>query len=151
MDRILFNTPVGQMALEGEGGALTALWLPNTPMAPAGTETPLLTRGKEELLEYLEGNRQGFDLPLAPRGTPFQLRVWRALADIPYGTVITYGELARRVGNPKGCRAVGQANHRNPLPIFLPCHRVVGTKGALTGYGGGLELKQWLLRLEGCL
>ena len=151
MDRIVFDTPVGPMALEGEGNALTALYLPNTHMAPAGEETPLLARGRAELLDYLAGKRQVFDLSLCPRGTPFQLRVWRALADIPYGTVLTYGELARRVGSPKGCRAVGQANHRNPLPIFLPCHRVVGANGALTGYGGGLELKQWLLRLEGCL
>ena len=139
------------MALEGEGGALTALYLPNCPMDPAGEEGPLLARGKEELLEYLAGKRRDFDLSLAPKGTPFQHRVWSALADIPYGQTITYGELARRVGCPKGSRAVGQANHRNPLPILLPCHRVVGTGGALTGYGGGLELKQWLLRLEGML
>ena len=151
MERIVFDTPVGRMALESEGEALTALWLPNAPKPPAGRETPLLARGRAELLEYLRGARRSFDLPLAPRGTPFQLRVWKELAAIPCGSVITYGELARRVGNPKGCRAVGQANHRNPLPIFLPCHRVVGTGGSLTGYGGGLELKQWLLRLEGCL
>lgn len=151
MNRIAFDTPVGRMALEEDEGALTALYLPNSPMPPAGEETPLLSRGREELLEYLAGKRQGFDLPLAPKGTPFQHKVWSALAEIPYGQTITYGELARRVGCPKGSRAVGQANHRNPLPIFLPCHRVVGTGGALTGYGGGLELKQWLLRLEGIL
>ena len=137
------------MALEGEKGALTALYLPNAPMPPAGAETGLLARGRAELLEYLAGGRRAFDLPLAPRGTPFQRKVWAALADIPYGQSVTYGELARRVGCPKGSRAVGQANHRNPLPIFLPCHRVVGAGGALTGYAGGLELKQWLLRLEG--
>ena len=137
------------MALEGEEGALTALYLPNAPMPPAGAETGLLARGRAELLEYLAGGRRAFDLPLAPRGTPFQRKVWAALADIPYGQSVTYGELARRVGCPKGSRAVGQANHRNPLPIFLPCHRVVGAGGALTGYAGGLELKQWLLRLEG--
>src|SRR5699024_5695398 len=111
----------------------------------------LLARGKEELLAYLAGERRDFDLPLAPQGTPFQRKVWSALADIPYGQTITYGELARRVGCPKGSRAVGQANHRNPLPILLPCHRVVGANGTLTGYGGGLELKEWLLRLEGIL
>ena len=139
------------MALEEEGGALTALYLPNTPMPPAGAETPLLSRGRQEVLEYLAGGRRTFDLPLCPRGTPFQLRVWRALEDIPYGQVITYGELARRVGCPRGSRAVGQANHRNPLPLFLPCHRVVGAGGALTGYAGGLSMKEWLLRLEGML
>ena len=139
------------MALEEEGGALTALYLPNTPMPPAGEETPLLSRGRQEVLEYLAGGRRTFDLPLCPRGTSFQLRVWRALEDIPYGQVITYGELARRVGCPRGSRAVGQANHRNPLPLFLPCHRVVGAGGALTGYAGGLSMKEWLLRLEGML
>ena len=151
MNRIAFDTPVGRMALEEDEGALAALYLPNFPMPPAGEETPLLSRGREELLEYLAGKRQGFDLPLAPKGTPFQHKVWSALADLPYGQTITYGELARRVGCPKGSRAVGQANHRNPLPILLPCHRVVGANGTLTGYGGGLELKEWLLRLEGIL
>lgn len=149
MNRILLDTPVGQMVLECEGDALTALYLPNRPMAPSGIETSLLARGGEELAEYFRGKRRTFDLPLAPKGTPFQLRVWNELARVPYGTVVTYGELAARVGSPKACRAVGQANHNNPLPIFLPCHRVVGAKGALTGYAGELELKQWLLRLEG--
>ena len=133
MDRISFSTPLGPMALEEEGGALTALYLPNAPMPSAGEETPLLSRGRQEVLEYLAGGRRTFDLPLCPRGTPFQLRVWRALEDIPYGQVITYGELARRVGCP------------------LPCHRVVGAGGALTGYAGGLAMKEWLLRLEGLL
>lgn len=151
MARVRFDTPVGPMALEGTEEALTALYLPNEPVEPEGEEGPLLSRGRGELLEYLAGRRRDFDLPLAPRGTPFQRRVWAALADIPYGTAITYGELARRVGCPRGSRAVGQANHRNPLPIFLPCHRVVGANGKLTGYGGGLELKAWLLRLEGIL
>lgn len=139
------------MALEGTEDALTALHLPNDPVGPAGVETSLLARGREELLEYLEGRRRTFDLPLDLEGTPFQQKVWSALADIPYGQTITYGELARRVGCPKGSRAVGQANHRNPLPILLPCHRVVGAGGTLTGYGGGLELKEWLLRLEGMI
>ena len=139
------------MTLEGTDAALTALYLPNRPVDPEGAETPLLARGRAELLDYLAGERRVFDLPLAPQGTPFQLAVWRALADIPYGEIVTYGALAHRLGRPKASRAVGQANHRNPLPIFLPCHRVVGTKGALTGYAGGLELKAWLLRLEGIL
>ena len=149
MDRIVLDSPVGRMALECEGEALTALYLPHRSVEPAGAETPLLARGRAELEEYFQGKRRAFDLPLAPQGTPFQLRVWNELANIPYGTVISYKELAQRVGRPKGFQAVGQANGRNPLPIFLPCHRVVGANGSLTGYAGGLEVKQWLLRLEG--
>ena len=148
MNRIVFDTPVGPMALECQGEYLTALYLPHHHMAPSGMETPLLERGRVELAEYFQGKRREFDLPLAPKGTPFQQKVWSELAKVPYGTVVTYGELAARVGSPKACRAVGQANHNNPLPIFLPCHRVVGANGSLTGYAGGLELKQWLLRLE---
>ena len=148
MDRVLFDTPVGPMALECEGEGLTALYLPCRPVEGAGVETPLLARGRAELLEYFQGKRRVFDLPLAPQGTPFQRRVWSALAEIPYGATISYKELARRVDRPKGFQAVGQANGRNPLPIFLPCHRVVGADGSLTGYAGGLELKQFLLELE---
>ena len=149
MDRIRFESPVGQ--LEEEGGKLTRLCLPNGLLGPVGEETPLLARGREELLEYFQGKRRSFDLPLDPRGTPFRLVVWSALEDIPYGQAITYGELARRIGRPKAVRAVGQANHHNPLPILIPCHRVVGSGGSLTGYGGGLDLKENLLRLEGVL
>ncbi|WP_297212357.1 methylated-DNA--[protein]-cysteine S-methyltransferase [uncultured Flavonifractor sp.] len=148
MDRVVFDTPVGPMALECRGEVLTALYLPCRPMEAAGTETALLARGREELLEYFQGKRRSFDLPLDPRGTAFQRAVWEELARVPYGQVVTYGELARRVGSPRACRAVGQANHRNPLPIFLPCHRVVGAKGTLTGYAGGLALKEYLLELE---
>ncbi len=149
MNRIVLDTPVGRMALEAEEGALTALYLPNHPMEPAGEETPLLAEGRRQLLEYFAGTRRAFDLPLDPQGTPFRRRVWAALCAIPYGETITYGELARRVGNPKAVRAVGQANHHNPLAILIPCHRVVGAGGSLTGYGGGLPLKRYLLELEG--
>ncbi|HJC00043.1 MAG TPA: methylated-DNA--[protein]-cysteine S-methyltransferase [Candidatus Flavonifractor merdavium] len=148
MDRLLFDTPAGPMALECAGECLTALYLPCRPVEAAGRETPLLARGRAQLLEYFQGKRRVFDLPLAPQGTSFQRRVWSALAEIPYGTVISYKELARRVDRPRGTQAVGQANARNPLPIFLPCHRVVGADGSLTGYAGGLELKQFLLELE---
>ena len=151
MDRIRFESPVGPLELEEEGGKLTRLCLPNGLLGPVGDETPLLARGREELLEYFQGKRRTFDLPLDPRGTPFRLIVWSALEDIPYGQAITYGELARRIGRPKAVRAVGQANHHNPLPILIPCHRVVGSGGSLTGYGGGLDLKENLLRLEGVL
>lgn len=151
MDRIVFTTPAGPLGLEAEGGALTRLYLPNQLLPPAGAETPLLAEGRRQLLDYFQGNRRDFDLPLAPHGTPFREEVWAALRAIPYGRTITYGELAVRVGRPKAVRAVGQANHHNPLSILIPCHRVVGAGGSLTGYGGGLELKRLLLELEGAL
>ena len=148
MDRIVFGTPVGLMALEGREDALTALYLPNTPVEPVGAETPLLAQGREELLEYFGGKRRTFDLPLKPQGTPFQQRVWAALREIPYGETRSYGQIAAQVGNPKAGRAVGMANNRNPIAIIVPCHRVIGANGSLTGYAGGLSVKQELLALE---
>jgi methylated-DNA-[protein]-cysteine S-methyltransferase len=103
------------------------------------------------LTEYFEGRRRVFELPLAPAGTPFQLRVWNALLDIPYGETISYGELAAQIGDRSASRAVGLANGSNPLPIVIPCHRVIGSNGKLTGYGGGLPIKERLLTLEGAL
>ena len=109
----------------------------------------MLSEARRQLLEYLAGRRTAFSLPLAPEGgTPFQRQVWRALEAIPFGETRTYGQIAAAVGSPKAVRAVGQANHRNPIPIFIPCHRVVGADGTLTGYAGGLELKRSLLELE---
>lgn len=144
-----FETPFGPMALEGET-ALTRLWLPGTlpDLRGRGEETPLLRAAREALLAYFAGERRDFDLPLDPAGTDFQRAVWEALRAIPYGGTRTYGEIAAAVGRPKAVRAVGQANHVNPLPIFIPCHRVVGKGGALTGYAGGLYLKRALLALE---
>ena len=143
------ETMFGPMILEGEQ-ALTHLYLPNAlpDRKGRGAETPLLVRAREALLSYLAGERQGLDLPLAPVGTDFQRSVWTALKAIPYGQTRTYGEVAAAIGRPKAVRAVGQANHHNPLPIFLPCHRVVGSGGTLTGYAGGLEMKKALLALE---
>ncbi|MEZ4554071.1 MAG: methylated-DNA--[protein]-cysteine S-methyltransferase [Dehalococcoidia bacterium] len=103
----------------------------------------------EELRGYFAGKRETFDLPLAPKGTPFQQAVWGALLDIPYGETSTYGAVARRIGRPSGPRAVGMAIGRNPISVVVPCHRVVGANGTLTGYGGGLDRKEWLLALEG--
>jgi methylated-DNA-[protein]-cysteine S-methyltransferase len=103
----------------------------------------------KQLAEYFSGKRTVFALDLAPRGTPFQLAVWNALLEIPYGDTISYAELARRIGKPSAVRAVGAANGANPIPIIIPCHRVIGSNGTLTGYGGGIERKQWLLALEG--
>ncbi|OUN02142.1 cysteine methyltransferase [Flavonifractor sp. An92] len=150
MELLFVDTPLGQMALAEEDGALIRLYLPGegTPRLMPH-ETPLLREVREQLLAYLRGELKTFELPLDPRGTPFQCAVWEELRRIPYGTTCTYGELAARIGNPRAVRAVGQANHRNPLPIFIPCHRVIGANGALTGYAGGLELKRSLLELEG--
>ncbi len=150
MDLLLFDTPLGQMALAEEDGALIRLYLPGTGIPRIlPRETPLLLKAQRQLLEYFQKERQTFDLPLAPQGTPFQRAVWEELRRIPYGATCTYGDIAARIGRPKAVRAVGQANHCNPLPIFIPCHRVIGKNGALTGYAGGLALKQALLELEG--
>ena len=150
MDFLLFDTPLGPMALGEEEGAVVRLYLPGQPTPRLmSRETPLLGRGRRELLEYLSGERRDFDLPLSPRGTPFQLRVWRALRDIPWGQTRTYRDIALAVDCPRGFRAVGMANHHNPIPILIPCHRVVGSGGTLTGYAGGLALKRALLKLEG--
>lgn len=149
MELIVFDTAVGRLGLAEEGGALVRLYLPGEPLPPLEQrETPLLAEGRRQLLEYLQGARTCFALPLAPAGTEFRRKVWDALLDIPYGETITYGALAARLGKPKAVRAVGQANHHNPIPILLPCHRVIGADGSLTGYGGGLKLKETLLALE---
>ena len=149
MARLAVDTPFGPMVLEGEEN-LTRLWLPNAlpDNRGRGEESPLLRAARTQLLEYLSGARWSFDLPLDPAGTDFQRSVWEALRAIPYGQTRTYGEIAAAVGRPWAVRAVGQANHVNPLPIFIPCHRVVGKNGALTGYAGGLDLKGALLALE---
>ncbi|MDO5425885.1 MAG: methylated-DNA--[protein]-cysteine S-methyltransferase [Eubacteriales bacterium] len=111
-------------------------------------ETPLLAEGRKQLEEYFRGERKEFTLPLSLKGTEFQKLCWEALCTIPYGSTCSYGELARKIGRPKACRAVGMANHRNPVGIIVPCHRVIGADGSLTGYGGGMERKEWLLNLE---
>ena len=108
----------------------------------------LVSKARRQLDEYFRGRRRGFDLPLAPSGTPFQLRAWTALQDIPYGATRSYGEQARAMGQPTAVRAVGAANGCNPIAIVVPCHRVIGGNGKLTGYGGGLDVKQYLLDLE---
>jgi methylated-DNA-[protein]-cysteine S-methyltransferase len=116
---------------------------------PAWIESPdPFAEPIRQLRAYFAGELETFDLPLAPQGTAFQLRVWKLLCDIPYGETVSYGELARRAGNPKASRAVGLANGRNPIPIIIPCHRVIGSNGKLTGYGGGLPIKEKLLALE---
>lgn len=149
MDLLTVDTPLGLMAVAEEGGAVTRLYLPQSPLPRiAAHETPLLLEVKAQLLAYLSGRLRTFDLPLSPAGTPFQKEVWETLCAIPFGETRTYGQIASSIGRPKAVRAVGQANHRNPIPILIPCHRVVGSDGTLTGYGGGLDLKEKLLNLE---
>lgn len=152
MELYLFDSPIGRMGLGSFDGDKTIgrVYLPNSPCPRIlDRETPLLSEGRRQLTEYFAGQRKEFDLPLSWETTPFRDKVWRALQAIPYGETITYGELARRIGSPRAVRAVGQANHFNPLPIIIPCHRVVGKNGSLTGYAGGVAVKQALLRLEG--
>lgn len=149
MDLSLFDTPLGWMGLAEEDGAIIRLYLPNAPTPRIMPhETPLLAEGRRQLMEYLAGARSAFDLPLRLQGTDFQRQVWEALRSIPYGETRSYGQLAAALGRPGACRAVGMANHNNPIPILVPCHRVVGANGSLTGYAGGLDLKQRLLELE---
>lgn len=149
MDFYQFETPFGLMALGTEEGSIIRLYLPNSPIPRLMSHaTPLLAEGKKQLLEYLHGQRREFDLPLKPQGTPFQRKVWTALQEIPYGQVRSYRDIALASDCPKGFRAVGMANNRNPIPIIIPCHRVIGANGSLVGYAGGLELKQALLALE---
>lgn len=112
-------------------------------------ETRLIKKAAEQLEEYLQGTRQFFEIPLNPRGTEFQKKDWDALQQIPYGKTVSYGYIAKQIGCPKGARAVGLANNRNPIPIFIPCHRVIGTNGKLVGYGGGIDKKIKLLKIEG--
>ena len=119
-----------------------------TPVDPAARPT-VLVEARRQLGEYFAGTRRTFDLPLSLHGSPFQVEVWRTLAEIPYGRTWSYSELARTIGKPLAVRAVGAANGRNPIPIVLPCHRVIGADGSLTGFGGGLPIKEALLRLEG--
>jgi len=150
-----FATPLGPMIAIADAGSLTALHFEGgrhaQPIEPQWIHDPHaapLAACEVQVLEYLDGRRDAFDLPLAPRGTPFRERVWSEIARIPRGEVITYAELARRAGAPGSARAAGAATGRNPLCIIVPCHRVVGTDGSLTGYAGGLERKSHLLALE---
>ena len=145
------TTPIGELMLTADDdGALTGVNLPNRHPDPAGWERDdaLLGDARRPLTEYFAGERTTFDLPLRPEGAPFQLRVWDALLRIPYGETASYGDLARELGHPTAARAVGAANGRNPIAIVVPCHRVIGANGSLTGYAGGLECKRALLDLE---
>jgi methylated-DNA-[protein]-cysteine S-methyltransferase len=154
---------IGPLYIQDDGAAITAVRLlrgegadpikaatasDTTGADVAQRESALTQEAARQLTEYFQGKRMSFNLPLAPRGTDFQQRVWQALRDIPYGQTASYGEIAKRMGNPRACRAVGLANNRNPIIIIIPCHRVIGADGSLVGYGAGLGLKKRLLALE---
>jgi methylated-DNA-[protein]-cysteine S-methyltransferase len=140
------ETPIGPLRLSAEGDHLSRVEF--AASADARSSEPVLLEAEAQLHAYFAGELRRFDLPLAPRGTAFQLSVWDALLEIPYGATTSYSELAAAIGRPSACRAVGAANGRNPLAVIVPCHRVIGAAGALTGYGGGLERKRMLLALE---
>lgn len=141
--------PLGVIRLEGHDEGITSICFgQEAPALNAGLSHPLLARCREQLEAYFHGQRQTFDVPLAAQGTPFQRRVWAALGKIPFGETASYGAIASALSQPTASRAVGMANGRNPLPIIVPCHRVIGANGQLTGYSGGLACKRWLLENE---
>lgn len=149
------QSPIGELLLTSDGRALTRIYMQQQKHADASQpdwqrDDSLFADVRDQFDGYFAGQRQNFELPMAPAGTEFQRSVWRALCEIPYGQTVSYGELAQRLGKPKASRAVGMANGRNPISIIVPCHRVIGADGSLTGYGGGIERKRWLLAHEGC-
>jgi methylated-DNA-[protein]-cysteine S-methyltransferase len=154
MNYAIFDSPIGPLLIAGDAEALRCILFPKNGKAAKPergwieSSSGPVAQAVTQLREYFAGRRTDFDLPLAVEGTPFQRTVWRALQEIPYGETISYGELARRVGNPKASRAAGSANGRNRIPIVIPCHRVIAAGGKLGGFGGGLPVKQALLALE---
>lgn len=145
--RIVVGSPLGPLSLTASEDALTGVAFGGA--GEAGASSPVLEQAARELEEYFAGVRREFTVPLAPEGTEFQRLVWAELRKIPYGTTATYGDVAARIGKPKAAVAVGQANSRNPIPIIIPCHRVIGSGGKLVGYTGGLHIKKMLLEVEG--
>jgi methylated-DNA-[protein]-cysteine S-methyltransferase len=149
----VIETPIGRLTLVATPRALREVRFPNDRPAgpedgPARPDQPVLAHAARQLGEYFDGTRLDFDVPLDPQGSAFQLAAWRGLTTIPYGETVSYGEQARRLGHDGKARAIGAANGSNPLPVIVPCHRVVGSDGSLTGFGGGLETKAWLLHHE---
>lgn len=143
-----YVTPVGHVTIASDGTSITEIAFGRQTLAGAEKPTELTNRAANQLQEYFAGKRKRFDLPLDPHGTPFQRRVWNALSEIPYGETRSYRQIAEAIGNPGAQRAVGSANNKNPLPIVIPCHRVIGANGKPVGYGGGLKTKEFLLDLE---
>lgn len=146
MYECVIASPVGRLRIAHDDVGLTRVDFTDAALRPPAT--PLLQEATRQLEAYFASRLTAFDLPLHLQGTPFQLRCWQALTTIPYGETISYGEQAKRTGSAKAVRAVGGANHRNPVSIIVPCHRVIGADGSLTGYGGGLAVKRWLLAHE---
>lgn len=148
--QLFYNSPVGWLKLTSSGNGLTGIWFCESR---EGKDSPneLTEKAEIQLQEYFAGKRKVFDLSLEIIGTDFQKKVWLELLHIPFGKTISYLELSKRIGNTKAIRAVGHVNGQNPLPIVIPCHRVIGSNGSLTGYGGGLWRKQWLLEHEGII
>lgn len=149
----VMESPIGPLLIAGDGERLSTIGFPSGKGHVAPRENWRRDDGafgtvQDQLRSYFAGERQVFDLDLDPQGTPFQREVWRALIEIPFGTTISYGALAARIGRPDASRAVGAANGANPIPIVVPCHRVIGANGSLTGFGGGIETKRWLLAHE---
>jgi methylated-DNA-[protein]-cysteine S-methyltransferase len=145
-----YEYPVGWLGIAEEEGAITKVFFAKEKALPGFTcaETPLIKKAAAQLGEYFKGKRKVFDLPLSLKGTDFQRSAWEALLTIPYGETCCYADIAKKIGSPKACRAVGMANNRNPIVIIVPCHRVIGKDQSLTGYGGGLDVKKYLLDLE---
>ena len=146
-----YNTKIGRIGIEENGSAITKIYFINNDEQEEileKNETALLKEAIKQLNEYFDGKRISFDLKLQPQGTVFQNKVWKALMEIPFGETRSYGEIAKIIGNEKASRAVGMANNKNPIPIIVPCHRVIGANGKLVGYAGGLDIKEMLLNLE---
>ena len=146
----LIDTPIGPVWIESDGRNITGLRFGPGKAAPPRIPD-VLREAEHQLLQYLAGDRRSFELPLRPIGTPYQISVWRAVSAIPWGSTISYQGIAERLGGATVARAVGHANGANPIPIIIPCHRVIGTDGSLTGYAGGVWRKRWLLQLEGAI
>jgi len=144
-----YDSPFGKIVIESDGNAITSIkTCKNTKPFGIMKANKLTDKAAEQLSGYFSGKRRKFDLPLHPHGTQFQQKVWKELCEIPYGETRSYKDIANTIGNPNACRAVGMANNKNPIWIMIPCHRVIGSNGKLTGYGGGLKMKQGLLNLE---
>lgn len=149
---IYYNSPLGVIKVVSNSEALTRLSFEDKPHYSTQNDSPaILSKALSQLDEYFKGYRRTFSLSLSPKGTTFQQSVWKTLQQIPYGQTVSYGKLARRLGNPNKVRAVGKANGKNPIPIIIPCHRVIGADNSLVGYSGGIDRKKYLLKHEGAL
>lgn len=143
------SSPLGPIVVRSDGHNITAIEFSSARL-DASAECEVLTKAVTQLERYFSGDLKQFDLPLRPQGTEFQRQVWQALQAVPHGRTASYATIAKAIDNPKGVRAVGMANSRNPIAIVVPCHRIIGANGSLTGYAGGLDKKAWLLQHEGC-